>query len=163
MKNKRYLLLIALILPILPGTSTIWAKTFDPPLSIGNLLYTENGTITTQRVLSNTGQTENSYSARGILNGTNVTNIATIDVTPSGPGAFLGIGKGVMMTRSGDTATWTSLGVAHVEQGNIVVIGLAIFNGGSSGELASVNNLPVVFKQVINESNNFTTEAWELR
>jgi hypothetical protein len=65
-------------------------------ISIGDLIYQENGRATSQRVLDVNGPVvENSYSAVGTLrNNISVTNIGTIKVFLDLAGQHMGKGKG---------------------------------------------------------------------
>jgi hypothetical protein len=75
-----------------------------------------------------------------------------------------GEGQGVMMSRNGEIATWISQGIGQADQvDNIVVIGSAIFGPSSTGNLAFLNNMVLVYKQVVDQTNNVSTKAWQPR
>ena len=142
------------------------------PPTIGNLRYQERGRVTSQRVIDGNGPVvENSYSAAGTLTANGaatdripVTNIGTIKVFFRSGGATYGEGQGVMTSRNGEIATWISQGIAQADQaGNIVAIGSAILGPSSTGSLAFFNNMVLVYKQVVDQTNNVSTRAWQLR
>jgi hypothetical protein len=137
------------------------------PVTIGNQFYQERGAVTTQRVIDvNIGPIfENSYVAHGMLRGNiPVTNIGTIKVTIR-PGAIsFGEGQGVITNMNGDVATWTSHGLGHLSQGKVIVIGSVILKTSSTGNLAFLNNMVGVFRQIVDQSNgNVDSKVWELR
>jgi hypothetical protein len=69
-----------------------------------------------------------------------------------------------MTSRNGEIATWISQGIAQADQaGNIVVIGSAILGPSSTESLAFLNNMVLVYKQVVDQTNNVSTRAWQLR
>ena len=142
------------------------------PPTIGNLRYQERGRVTSQRVIDGNGPVvENSYSAAGTLRANGaatdripVTNIGTIKVFFRSGGVAYGEGQGVMTSRNGEIATWISQGIAQADQaGNIVAIGSAILGPSSTGSLAFFNNMVLVYKQVVDQTNNVSTRAWQLR
>jgi hypothetical protein len=142
------------------------------PPTIGNLRYEERGRVTSQRVIDGNGPAvENSYSAAGTLRANGaardripVTNIGTIKVFFRSGGVTYGEGQGVMTSRNGEIATWISQGIGQADQaGNIVVIGSAILGPSSTGSLAFLNNMVLVYKQVVDQTNNVSTRAWQLR
>jgi hypothetical protein len=145
-------------------TSNVTLTTPAAPITLGNVFYKETGKVNAQRALDTNGALfEDSYSANGTLNGSiPVMNIGTITVTPRGSGVFLGQGHGVMMSRTGDIATWTSQGIAHIVQGKVIAIGSAIFGNESSGNLAFLNNKVGVFKQIVDQGNNVSSKVWGL-
>jgi hypothetical protein len=137
------------------------------PVTIGNQIYQERGAVTTQRVIDvDIGPIfENSYVAHGMLRGNiPVTNIGTIKVTIR-PGAIsFGEGQGVITNMNGDVATWTSHGLGHLSQGKVIVIGSVILKTSSTGNLAFLNNMIGVFRQIVDQSNgNVDSKVWELR
>ena len=142
------------------------------PPTIGNLRYEERGRVTGQRVIDvNRTLVENSYSAAGTLRANGaardripVTNIGTIKVFFRSGGTTYGEGQGVMTSRNGEIATWISQGIAQADQaGNIVAIGSAILGPSLTGSLAFFNNMVLVYKQVVDQTNNVSTRAWQLR
>lgn len=68
-----------------------------------------------------------------------------------------------MTSRNGEIATWISQGIGQADQAdNIVVIGSAILGPSSTGSLAFFNNMVLVYKQVVDQTNNVSTRAWQL-
>ena len=137
------------------------------PVTIGNQFYQERGAVTTQRVIDvNIGPIfENSYVANGMLRGSiPVTNLGTIKVTIRPGGLFFGEGQGVITNINGDIATWTSHGLGHLSQGKVIVIGSVILKTSSTGNLAFLNNMVGVFRQIVDQSTgNVDSKVWELR
>jgi hypothetical protein len=138
------------------------------PVTIGNQIYQERGIVTTHRVIdvTNNGPIfENTYVAQGTLRGSiPVTNVGTIKVTIRPGGVSFGEGQGVITNINGDMATWTSHGLGHLSQGKVIVIGSVILRTSSTGNLAFLNNMVSVFRQIVDQSNNnVDSKVWELR
>src|SRR5919199_6246783 len=137
------------------------------PVTIGNQIYQERGAVTTQRVIDvDIGPIfENSYVAHGMLRGSiPVTNIGTIKVTIRPGSVSFGEGQGVITNVNGEVATWTSHGLGHLSQGKVIVIGSVILKTSSTGNLAFLNNMVGVFRQIVDQSNgNVDSKVWELR
>ena len=69
-----------------------------------------------------------------------------------------------MTSRNGEIATWISQGIGQAGQaGNIEVFGSVILGPSSTGSLAFLNNMVLVYKQVVDQTNNVSTRAWQLR
>jgi hypothetical protein len=69
-----------------------------------------------------------------------------------------------MMSRNGEIATWISQGIGRTDQaGNIEVIGSAILGPSSTGNLSFLNNMVLVYKPRVDQTNNVSTKAWQLR
>jgi hypothetical protein len=165
------------------GQTTVSATAVDPssstnlntsaplavvaPVTIGNQIYQERGSVTTQRIIDvNIGPFfENSYVAHGMLRGSvPVTNVGTIKVTIRPGSVSFGEGEGVITNVNGDVATWTSHGLGHLSQGKVIVIGSVILKTSSTGNLAFLNNMVGVFRQIVDQSNyNVDSKVWELR
>jgi hypothetical protein len=144
------------------NTTTLSATT----IKIGNLTYQENGRVTGKRVLDVNGPVmENSYSASGTLKGNiPVTNIGTIKVFIRSGGAIYGEGQGVMLSRNGEIATWISQAIGHADQnGNVIVYDSVVFGLSSTGNTSFLNNMMLVFKQLVSQTNNVSSKAWEIR
>ena len=68
-----------------------------------------------------------------------------------------------MTSRNGEIATWISQGIGEADQaGNIEVFGSAILGPSSTGSLTFLNNMVLVYKQVVDQTNNVSTRAWQL-
>jgi hypothetical protein len=138
------------------------------PVTIGNQIYQERGVVTTHRVIdvTNNGPIfENTYAAQGTVRGSiPVTNVGTIKVTIRPGGISFGEGQGVITNINGDMATWTSHGLGHLSQGKVIAIGSVILRTSSTGNLAFLNNIVGVFRQIVDQSNNnVDSKVWELR
>jgi hypothetical protein len=93
-----------------------------------------------------------------------VTNIGTIKVTVRPGGISFGEGQGVITNINGDMTTWTSHGLGHLSQGKVIVIGSVILKTSSTGNLAFLNNMVGVFRQIVDQSTNrVDSKVWELR
>ena len=140
--------------------------------SLGDPLFVEQGRITGQRVLavSPQPQLETSFVANtSITNGTgfvvNAINIGTIINTLNDDGTFGGKGQGLLRTKGGDFASWTSQSVGKLaSDGNIIVHGLTLWSTSRSetSELAFVNGVLGLFEFKIDREGNLSVREWQV-
>lgn len=140
--------------------------------SLGEPLFVEQGRITGQRVLavSPQPQLETSFMANtSINNGTglvvNAINIGTIISTLNDDGTFSGKGQGILRTKGGDFASWTSQSVGSlVSNGNIIVHGVTLWSTprSTTSELASMNGVIGLFEFKIDREGNLSVREWEV-
>ena len=130
---------------------------------LGEQIAELNGKTTGQRVLDAGNPTiETSASVSGNFKGTDVTEILTFVGTPNGTGVLHAVGKGVIMTKDGEMATYTGEGVGRIaDRGEINWRGSIFYRTSSTGKLAFLNNLVGLFETRIDSEGNFSEKAWE--
>jgi hypothetical protein len=81
-------------------------------IMLGEQIIEFKGKVTGQRVLEvESPATETSLTQTGIVNGTQVSDMATFVGRPTSSGVFRGVGKGVIMARRSEIATFEGYGV----------------------------------------------------
>ena len=131
---------------------------------LGEQIGAIKGKITGQRVLDIEGPSiETSVSASGNLNGVQIRETLTFVGRPTNTSGIIhGIGKGVLTAGESEMATYTGEGIGRVDSiGNIEWRGSVFYSTSSTGKLASLNNLIVVFESVIDSEGNFNEKLWE--
>ncbi|HYZ94285.1 MAG TPA: hypothetical protein VE566_00850 [Nitrososphaeraceae archaeon] len=139
--------------------------------SLGEPLFVEQGRITGQRVLTVVPQPqlETSFVANtSINNGTgsivNAINIGTTTIALNADGTFRGEGQGVLRTKGGDFASWTSQTVGNLAPGgNIIVRGVTFWSTppSTTGELAFMNGVIGLFEMEIDMQGNLSVTEWQ--
>ena len=142
--------------------------------SLGEPLFVEQGRITGQRVptVVPQPQLETSFMANTSINdGTgsvvNAINIGTNTITLNADGTFRGEGQGVLRTRGGDFASWTSQAVGNLAPGgNIIVHGVTFWStppsiSTTSSELAFMNGVIGLFEMEIDIQGNLSVTEWQ--
>ena len=132
---------------------------------LGEMIGEEQGKITAVRVLPFNGQAarmEVSFQSSGNLVGVEATNLGTYISTLLPSGVLNGTGQGVVMTKDGDTATWTGTGVGKpTGQGLAVSWRGAIYFQTSSQRLEGLNKFATIFEYEIDENGNTSAKFWE--
>ncbi len=117
------------------------------------------------RVLSAEGPTtENSFTTnikiKGEIEGTNT---GTFCGAPRAGGAIYGEGQGVIMTKDGDMAPWSGVGVGRfIGPGKIGYRGSVIMQPSATGKLAFLSNVVLVFEFDVDETTgDIEGKTWE--
>ncbi len=138
--------------------------------SLGDPFFAEQGRIIGQRVLAVTPQPqlEFSFMANASINNggdvvVNAVNTGTSISTLNADGTFRGEGQGILRTQGGDVATWTNQVVGSITpEGTIITRGVGIWSTPSTtGELAFMNNMIIVFEVQIDREGNLSAREWE--
>lgn len=140
-------------------------KTQNP--TIKDLIYQNQGKITSQTVLE--GPTvQTSFSSNGtILNGINsieVTEIGTYTTTPRSNGIVYGEGQGVITGKNNEIVTWTSQEIGIITPEKKIKFNGSIFFRTLSpiGNLAFLDNKMGIFTFEVDASKNTLTKVWEV-
>jgi hypothetical protein len=141
--------------------------------SLAEPLFVEQGRITGQRVLAVVPQPqlETSFMANTSINNDtgfviNAINIGTTTITLNADGTFRGEGQGVLRTKGGGFASWTSQTVGSLApEGNIIVRGVTFWSTPpsttASSELAFMNGVIGLFEMQIDRQGNLSVREWE--
>jgi hypothetical protein len=119
---------------------------------LGATLGTLRGRVTGQRVLPSTGsaaRTEISFEISGTLLGVKVTMLGTYWSVARPGGTLYGEcpNQGVLMTSSGQAATWTGAGMGHFTgKGSGVSFRGAIYVDGGGPKLARLTRMAIVYE-----------------
>jgi hypothetical protein len=140
--------------------------------TLGEPLFVEQGRITGQRVLAvdPQPQLETSFVANtSVNNGTgfvvNGINIGTIISALNDDGTFSGKGQGILRTKGGDFASWTSQSVGNlISDGNIIVHGVTLWSTprSTTSELAFMKGVIGLFEFKIDREGNLSVREWEM-
>jgi hypothetical protein len=131
---------------------------------LGELVGQETGQVTAIRVLPGEGEpsVEVSFQAAGTLLGTHATNIGTYTSVTRPDGTMFGEGQGVVMTESGDMASWKGEGVGHFTgEGTAVSWRGAIFYQSDAQSLARLNGIATVFEYDSDASGKTDARSYE--
>lgn len=131
---------------------------------LGEPVGEERGKVTSTRVLSVDaygGEVEVSFSAAGTLMGLEVTDWGTYRSVAGTGGVLSGEGQGILMTRDGESITWTGQGTGRFTgPGNVSWRG-AIYYHTSSQKLARLNGLCAVYEYEVDAEGNTRAKTWE--
>jgi hypothetical protein len=132
---------------------------------LGEMINEEWGKITGIRVLPSDGEApkvEASFQASGKLLGIETTDMGTYHSTLLPNGTMRGTGQGVVMTRAGETATWTGEGVGKpTGQAMAASWRGAIYFRTSSPSLTRLNGIAVLFEYDVDAEGNTHSKNWE--
>ena len=119
---------------------------------LGANLGTLRGRVTGQRVLPSAGsaaKTEISFEISGTLLGTKVTMLGTYWSVARANGMLYGEcpNQGVLMTATGQTATWTGAGMGRFTgKGTAVNFRGAIYVDGGGAKLARLAKMAIIYE-----------------
>src|ERR1043165_7723198 len=127
---------------------------------------TLNGKLVSERVVStNPIQVEqNIVESANLTNVGNVTNIQTwinTEVFENGKRNFVGdVGKGMIITASGEIATWEAHDSGTTNGTDIIFHGIIFFHTSSNGKLSFLNNLTGLYVTKLKGDKQITT-IWQ--
>ena len=130
---------------------------------IGDLVLEMKGKTTGKRVISAEGpKVEISFEAQGTYKGTPIQEIGTFWSIPRPGGAMYGEGQGAIMTSDGEMGSWSGSGIGRFKQGGTISYrGSVVYQTGSQGKLASLNNAVIVFEYDVDANGNSVEKGWE--
>lgn len=132
---------------------------------LGDLLAEDQGKITGIRVLPSEGQSpkvEVSFQAAGRLMGVEYTEMGTYQSVLTDAGVFRGCGQGILMTKDGETISWTGEGVGRPGGNGLAASWRgAVYYRTASQRLAKLNSVAAVFEHEVDEGGNLTSKVFE--
>ena len=133
---------------------------------LGEQIVVEQGKVTGYRVLpSEEGQgpkVEVSFQSAGKILGIEETDMGTYWSVLRASGVLFGEGQGVVMTKDGETASWTGQGIGRFTgRGSAVSWRGAIFFQSTSQKLARLNGVAAVFEYDVDQNGNTSSNIWE--
>jgi len=130
---------------------------------LGEMIGEERGKRTSRRVLDVQGtlKAEISFEADGKVLGLDEHSIVTYTATVRPDGSLYGVGKGAIMTLSGETAVWEGAGVGKFGQGGAVSYRGAVYIYSPSPTLSRLNTMAVLFEFEADPAGNTHSKLWE--
>ncbi|MHA2069090.1 MAG: hypothetical protein ACXABY_32410 [Candidatus Thorarchaeota archaeon] len=130
---------------------------------LGELIIEEQGKITAQKVLDDTGpKMEASFQNSGKVLGVEATNLGTFSSVLTPAGVLYGEGRGVVMTKDKEMVTWKGAGVGRFAgQGTGVSWRGAVYFQTPSQNLSRLNSVAGAHEFEIDESGNVGVKIWE--
>jgi hypothetical protein len=132
---------------------------------LGEILAEDHGKITGVRVLPSEGQSakvEVSFQATGQILGVDYTDLGTYQSSLTEAGVLRGKGQGVMMTKDGDTISWSGEGVGKpTGKGFAASWRGVVFYQTTSKKLANLNAIAGVFEHEVDEAGNLKSKICE--
>ncbi|MCS4538123.1 MAG: hypothetical protein HYY67_04610 [Thaumarchaeota archaeon] len=134
-------------------------------MALGEMLGEERGKITGTRVLPSDGQgpkIETSFQASGKILGVEHSDIGTYLSVMRPSGVIYGEGQGVIMTKDGETVSWTGSGVGKpTGRGAAARFSYSITYQTMSQRLARLNSVVGVGEYEADENGNTYSKTWE--
>jgi hypothetical protein len=130
---------------------------------LGELIIEEQGKITAQKVLDDTGpKMEASFQVSGKVLGVEETNLGTFWSVLTPAGVLYAEGRGVVMTKDGEMVTWKGAGVGRFTgQGTAVSWRGAVYFQTPSQKLSRLNSVAGAHEFEVDESGNVGVKIWE--
>jgi len=129
---------------------------------LGEQLGEEQGKITTYRVLSTEGpKVEVSFRATGKMLGVETKGFGTYWSVMKPGGYLQGEGQGVLMTKDGESASWSGSGVGKFTPSGGLSWRGCIYYTTASQKLARLNGVALVFEHETDANDNITSKLWE--
>ncbi len=130
------------------------------------IIHDERGKIIGTRVLpSQPGQgpkMELTFQTTGKVLGMDFNNTGTLQSVPKSEGVLYFEGQGVVTTKDGEMASWTTQGVGKpTGPGMAASLRGTVFFQTSSQKLARLNSMCVVVAAEVDGSGNMSAELWE--
>lgn len=130
---------------------------------LGDQVGDEQGQVTGMRVLaSETGpKVEVSVQASGTLAGVDVTDVITFWSVARPDGTMLGEGHGVIMSASGDVASYSGQGIGRFTGGGGTSFRGAIYYQSTSEPFSRLNGIAVVYEYESDSAGKVSFRSWE--
>lgn len=131
---------------------------------LGERIGEDTGKVTSQRVLPNPGgppKLETSFQASGSLLGKSTSETGTYIATIRPDGSLFGEGQGVVMSKSGELATWTGQGIGTTKPDGSVSYRGAIYYQTASPAWTQLNRQTAVFEYEVDALGNTKGSLWE--
>jgi hypothetical protein len=131
---------------------------------LGEMIGEDKGKITTYRVVGARGganQVEVSMKSAGKIHGIEFMELATYSSVMKQGGHLYGEGRGVFMTKDGESASWVGQGVGHFKQGGGMSWRGTVYFESASAKFAKLNGTASVFEHESDANDNTSTKFWE--
>ena len=105
---------------------------------------------------------ELTFQSTGKILGVDFSNTGTLQSVPKSEGVLYFEGQGVLTTKDGELASWTTQGVGKPTGANMAAsLRGTVFFQTSSQKLAPLNSMCVVVTAEVDESGNMSAQLWE--
>lgn len=131
---------------------------------LGEVLGEEKGKITGSRVLPSEGQgpiVETSTQGSGKVLGVEYTSMDTYCTNLAQGGMLHGEGRGIIMTKDGEMASWTGQGVGKPKGGVAGSFRGAMYFQTTSQKLARLNTVAALYEFEVEEDGSYRGKLWE--
>ncbi len=132
---------------------------------LGEIIAESSGKMTGVRILSAEGsvpELEVSLQGSGTLLGQEMTEFITYVQTIRPGGELYGEGQAVGMTRDGDMAVWTGIGVGRLTgKGHAASYRAAGTFQTTAEKLMRLNGVATVLEYEVDEDGNYSYQEWE--
>ena len=131
---------------------------------LGEMIGEDKGKITTYRVLGTRGggnRVAVSMKATGKFLGIEFSELVTYSSVVKHAGHLYGEGRGVCMTKDGESASWVGQGVGHFKQGGGMSWRGTIYFESASPRFAKLNGMASVFEHESDANDNTSSKYWE--
>jgi hypothetical protein len=130
----------------------------------GEKIGEESGKVTSQRVLPNPGNSpkmEVSFQANLMLLGVEATDTGTYRSVIRPDGTLYGEGRGIVMGKEGDLATWIGQGVGTIKKDGAISYRGAVYYQSASARWSRLNSVAAIFEYEVDAQGNTRSQLWE--
>jgi hypothetical protein len=130
----------------------------------GEKIGEESGKVTSQRVLPTSGNSpkmEISFQANLMLLGVEATDTGTYRSVVRPDGTLYGEGRGIVMGKEGDLATWIGQGVGTIKQDGAISYRGAVYYQSASARWSRLNSVAAIFEYEVDAQGNTRSQLWE--
>jgi hypothetical protein len=130
----------------------------------GEKIGEESGKVTAQRVLPNPGNSpkmETSFQANLMLLGVEATDTGTYRSVVRPDGTLYGEGRGIVMGKEGDLATWIGQGVGTIKKDGAISYRGAVYYQSASARWSRLNSVAAIFEYEVDAQGNIRCQLWE--
>lgn len=131
---------------------------------LGEQIGESQGSVTTQRVLSNPGggpKMETSFQSTGSLLGVNSKETGTYTALARPDGSLFGEGQGITMSQDGDVLTWVGQGVGTIGKDGALSYRGAVYCQSAAPRWARLNSLAVLFEYEVDAQGKTHSRFFE--
>jgi hypothetical protein len=149
---------IAVVSLLILGTAatSIISTTHAQSATLGEPFFVEKGKNTFQKEIG-PNRTQYTFTANGTMNDNiEVTDTGEFVTVSKGDNLALDLGQGVITTKDGETANYTSIDVFNGTDFQ----GASAYSSNSTGELSFLNNMLGIYKGEADENGNFEISEW---
>ena len=126
--------------------------------TLGEPFFVEKGKNTFQKEIG-PNRTQYTFTANGTMNGIEVTDTGEFVTVSKGDNLALDLGQGVITTKDGETANYTSIDVFNGTD-TYRFQGASAYSTNSTGELSFLDNMLGIYKGEADENGNFEISEW---
>ena len=130
----------------------------------GEKICEESGKVTSQRVLPTSGvspKMETSFQANSMLLGVEATDTGTYRSVVRPDGTLYGEGRGIVMGKEGDLATWIGQGVGTIKKDGAISYRGAVYFQSASARWSRLNSVAAIFEYEVDAQGNTRSQLWE--